>query len=71
MSTWHQKKAGPVELRGDKGWTVVSDPPNQLKTSMTGFSSRAEAQEYIERCETFREASSRHMYILAPRAILE
>jgi hypothetical protein len=71
MATWHQLKAeqrnGPIDLRGETGWTVVTDPPNGCRSSMTGFASREDAQAYVDRCEGFRPGESRQCYILAPK----
>lgn len=67
MSTWHQRKAGNVGPPPPRdSWTVWSSPPERMASSMSGFSSREEAQAYIDRCEGFRPGSSRYYTIIPP-----
>lgn len=47
MSTWHQDQR-PVQLWHPTKWTVVSDPPNMLRTVMR-FDTKEEAEGFLAR----------------------
>lgn len=64
MATWHQSKY-PVKLYHDTEWTVVIDPPNQMRALMT-FSSRALAEVYLRNLQANNPAAYAHAYILKP-----
>jgi hypothetical protein len=71
MATWHQlqaiKRNGPIRYGDPKTWTVVTDPPNQCRSVMTGFTSREDAQAFIDRCEGFRPGEARYCFIIPPK----
>lgn len=51
MATWHQLRAqrrNPVRLDHPTEWTVVSDPPNGLRTCMS-FTTEEAARAYFLR----------------------
>ncbi len=58
MATWHQLRR-PVRLDHDTQWTVVSDPPHALRTSIS-FTLEADAR-------AFHARNPQHAYILPPR----
>lgn len=60
MATWHQNRAR-TPLWHDTQWTVVSDPPNDLRT-ITRCDTQAQAEEYLARIKP-REP---HSYIIRP-----
>lgn len=69
MSTWHQDRAGnnrPPPGKPDR-WTVWTNPPNRMASSMTGFASREDAQAYIDRCNGYRPGEADHSYIIPPK----
>lgn len=64
MATWHQNRR-PVRLYHATLWTVVDDPPNDMRGSML-FRTESEAQEYIRRRAAL--GTGRHCYVLPPHA---
>lgn len=69
MATWHQQQAdrrafqagSPRKLYHETEWTVVSDPPNDVRTLST-FTTKAKAEEFLAKIK----AREPHSYILAP-----
>ena len=60
MSTWHQTRSGPVKLTHPTEWTVVIDPPNDLRSAIS-FTNEAQAREYMARVK--------HAYLLPPMGV--
>lgn len=56
MATWHQLRR-PVTLYHETKWTVVVDPPNQLRTLML-FDHEQQANDYAR--------TQQHAYVLRP-----
>jgi len=71
MATWHQLKAGLQGLytpASDGSYKIVENPLNGLASSMTGFISRTEAQNYItRRVEVFKNGRREDFFIVAPK----
>lgn len=61
MATWHQQQT-PYRLYHDTEWTVVSDPPNQVRTLST-FTTEAGARTAMAK---WKAAGEEHLYILPP-----
>lgn len=66
MATWHQERGSRLQVETRGSWAVVTDPPNQCRAVTTGFTSREEAQAYIDRCDQYRPGEARHCVIVAP-----
>jgi len=64
MATWHQLK-NPVQLFHATDWTVVIDPPHQMRALMR-FSSAALADVYMRNLRENNPAAFQHAYILKP-----
>ena len=64
MSTWHQDQH-PVKLYHDTQWTVVIDPPNQMRALMT-FSTSELAKVYMRNLKANNPGVYPHAYILKP-----
>ena len=64
MATWHQLQR-PVKLYRDTQWTVVIDPPNQMRALMT-FSTRALADVYMRNLKANNPGAYPHAYVLKP-----
>lgn len=64
MATWHQEQA-KVKLYHPTQWTVVIDPPNQMRALAT-FSTRALADVYLRNLEANNPGAARHAYVLKP-----
>lgn len=63
MSTWHQDRANSqTRLYHQTDWTVVSDPPNGMRTLYT-FPTEAGARAALA---TWREAGQEYLYLLPP-----
>ncbi len=62
MSTWHQNKAGA--LAAPASWTIETNPPGEMRTRMTGFASRADAEARL--AEWVAAGRGAHSYILEP-----
>lgn len=62
MATWHQNRR-PVRLYHDTKWTIITDPPNGMRTLML-FDTKERAEEIL----ALWKATSRgqHSYILKP-----
>lgn len=56
MATWHQQRR-PVRLYHDTLWTVVSDPPNGMRTLIT-CASKEQAEAWA--------ANDPNAYVLKP-----
>lgn len=68
MSTWHQDQAQkrfPRPFFHTTEWTVVIDPPNQMRTLMC-FSSKNFADVYMRGLKANNPAAYGHSYILPP-----
>ncbi len=62
MATWHQMRR-PVPLYHATLWTIVTDPPNGMRTLMTCAteeSAKATLAKWIE------DGRNKHSYILPP-----
>ncbi len=66
MATWHQLNAKPQPpLYHQTQWTVVIDPPNQMRALMT-FTSRNLAEVYLRNLKDNNPGAHQHAYILRP-----
>lgn len=66
MATWHQNQR-PVKLYHATQWTVIIDPPNQMRACMT-FSTRDLAEVYMRNLKANNPGAAAHSYILKPGA---
>jgi len=64
MSTWHQDQR-PVRLRHPTQWTVVIDPPHQVRALVT-FRTKALADVYMRNLKENNPSAYAHSYILRP-----
>lgn len=64
MATWHQQQR-KVQLFHATDWTVVIDPPNQMRALML-FSSKALADVYMRNLAANNPNAARFAYILKP-----
>lgn len=64
MATWHQSK-NPVKLYHATQWSVVIDPPNQMRHAVS-FSTRQLADAYMRNLKVNNSAVYPHAYILKP-----
>lgn len=64
MATWHQAK-NPVQLWHPKEWTVVIDPPNQMR-ALVRFTSKNLADVYMRNLKHNNPNAAEHSYILKP-----
>ena len=64
MATWHQQRR-PVKLYHATQWTVVIDPPNQMRALMC-FSTRELAAVYMRGLKANNPGAAAHSYILEP-----
>ena len=64
MATWHQQKAA-VNLYSEDKWTVVTDPPNQMRFLQT-FETALGAREFIENLTKHQPEQAAFSYILPP-----
>lgn len=64
MATWHQQQAN-VRLWHPTQWTVVIDPPNQMRACVT-FSTHELAKVYMRNLEANNPGVYPHAYILKP-----
>lgn len=70
MATWHQmqgQKRNPVRLDHPTQWTVVIDPPNQMRACMS-FTSKDLADVYMRNLKANNPGAYPHSYVLPPRA---
>jgi hypothetical protein len=68
MATWHQQQAekrGAIRLYHPTQWTVVIDPPNQMRALMR-FTSRDLAEVYMRNLKDNNPGAYAHSYILKP-----
>lgn len=65
MATWHQMKAPAVPLFHATEWTVVIDPPNQMRALMR-FETSALAKVYMRGLKANNPGAAAHSYILKP-----
>lgn len=74
MSTWHQDNAARrafkhkaiVPLYHTTEWTVVIDPPNQMRALMR-FTTRDLAEVYMRNLKDNNPGAYAHSYILRPQ----
>lgn len=64
MATWHQLQR-PVKLYHPTQWTVVIDPPHQMRALMH-FTTLELAKVYKRNLEGNNPAANAHSYILKP-----
>lgn len=62
MATWHQNQ-NPVPLYHETDWTIVSDPPGDMRC-LIRFSTKEAAEERLDTWK--KNGSGQHCYILAP-----
>lgn len=68
MATWHQQQAdkrAPSPLFHKTDWTVVIDPPNDMRALMR-FSTKALADVYMRNLKENNPRAYQHAYILRP-----
>ena len=68
MATWHQQRSG-VKLYSEGKWTVVTDPPNQMRFLQT-FETALGAREFIQMLEKNQPEQAAFSYILPPPGLL-
>lgn len=66
MATWHQNRR-PVKLFHATQWTVVTDPPNGMRT-LALFTDEAGAKKSIENLAKHHPTLAKHSYILPPES---
>ena len=64
MATWHQQQR-PVKLTHATKWTVVIDPPHQMRALMT-FDTAALADVYMRNLKANNPQAALHSYVLKP-----
>ena len=64
MATWHQQQVS-VRLWHPTEWTVVIDPPNQMRALYT-TSTKALAECYLRNLKANNPGAAKHAYILPP-----
>lgn len=64
MATWHQERA-PVKLYHEMEWTVVIDPPNQMR-ALYRTSTRELAEVYLRGLKANNPGVARFAYVLKP-----
>lgn len=67
MSTWHQANKR-VRLFHETKWTVVIDPPNQIRTLML-FETKALAEVYMRGLKANNPGAAAHSYVLKPSKV--
>ncbi len=65
MATWHQTKATGVKLFHETDWTVVIDPPHQLRC-LYRTSTKELAEVYMRGLKANNPNAAQHSYILKP-----
>lgn len=68
MATWHQEQAqarNPIAFFHATEWTVVIDPPNQMRALMR-FTSKDLAEVYMRNLKANNPAAAAHSYIIKP-----
>lgn len=64
MATWHQMQR-PVKLYHETQWTVVIDPPNEMRALMS-FITAELAKVYMRNLKANNPRAYQHSYILPP-----
>lgn len=64
MATWHQLKR-PAKLFHDTQWTVLIDPPGEMRALMT-FTTKALAEVYMRNLAANNPRAHKHALILKP-----
>jgi hypothetical protein len=67
MATWHQEQH-PIRLYHETDWTVVIDPPGQMR-SLYRTDSKALAAVYLRNLKANNPGAAQHAYILPPAAL--
>jgi hypothetical protein len=67
MSTWHQEQR-PVKLFHETEWTVVIDPPNEMR-GLVRFATEAEANAYKANFGRHHPLKADYVYILPPSGL--
>ena len=67
MATWHQLQR-PTRLFHATQWTVVIDPPHQMRALMR-FTSKALAEVYMRNLKHNNPNAAAHSYILKPSSM--
>jgi hypothetical protein len=65
MATWHQLNAPQAPLFHPTDWTVVIDPPNQMR-ALVRHATRALADVYMRNLEDNNPSAFAHSYVLKP-----
>lgn len=68
MATWHQQQADkkfPLPLFHKTEWTVVIDPPNQMR-ALVRKATKADADVYMRGLKENNPGAYAHSYILRP-----
>ena len=65
MATWHQLKAPQTPLFHATDWTVVIDPPHQMR-ALVRFSTKALADAYMRNLKDNNPGAHAHSYVLKP-----
>ncbi len=71
MATWHQQQAdkrNPTTFFHAIEWTVVIDPPNQMR-ALVRFSSKNLAEVYMRGLKENNPGAHQHSYILRPAKV--
>jgi hypothetical protein len=64
MATWHQQQR-PVKLYHPTQWTVVIDPPNEMR-ALYCTSTKELAEVYMRNLKANNPGAAQHAYILPP-----
>lgn len=65
MATWHQQQS-KVRLYHSTQWTVVIDPPNEVRALML-FETKQLAEVYMRNLKANNPSAYQHSYILKPQ----
>jgi len=68
MSTWHQDQARGVKLFHETDWTVVIDPPNQMR-ALYRTATKQLAEVYMRNLKANNPGAAEHAYILKPAKV--
>jgi hypothetical protein len=65
MATWHQQQAKGIKLYHETDWTVVVDPPNQMR-HLYRCDTKQLAEVYMRNLKANNPGANQHAYILKP-----
>lgn len=65
MATWHQLQRTSGPLFHETQWTVVIDPPHQMRALMR-FDDEELAKVYVRGLQVNNPGAAQHAYILKP-----